>query len=310
MPEVYREILLKWSQFLSFYPSVPSSTLSQYLWFNKHIKIGNNGVYFSHFSDHVISFIGNLVDINGKYKSWDTIKYEYNLTNKVLNKDLGLSVNLTIFDHNLIKNYQLYTLDKLISKELYNISLCSLYEKPTSQSYYEKLHETTNLNWKKIYILSRKVSIDTNLRMFQYKMFNNILFLNKLLFKFVFFVFNSADETPLHIFYTHNITKQLWDELQYFVSQYLYVLEITPQSALLGFFNISSQQQNFLLMNHLLLIFKHYLYMSREHGAVCFTSLKLHLIKIKTIEQNISPCSSQKKEKCLRKWRVIENILK
>ena len=84
---------------------------------------------------------------------------------------------------------------------------------------------------------------------------------------------------------------------------------ITPQSSLLGFFNIGNQQQNFLSVNHLLLIFKHYLYMSREHGAVCFTSLKLYLIKIKTLEQNISPCGSQKKEKCRRKWRVIEDIL-
>ena len=29
-----------------------------------------------------IMVISNLVDINGKYKSWDTIKHEYNLTNK------------------------------------------------------------------------------------------------------------------------------------------------------------------------------------------------------------------------------------
>ena len=50
--------------------------------------------------------------------------------------------------------------------------------------------------------------------------------------------------------------------------------------------------------------------MSREHGAVCFTSLKLYLVKTKTIEQYISSCSTQKKEKCQRKWRVIENILK
>ena len=80
--------------------------------------------------------------------------------------------------------------------------------------------------------------------------------------------------------------------------QYLYIPEINQRHALLGFLNIGSQQQNFLLINHLLLIFKHFLYMSREHGAVCFTSLKLYLIKIKTIEQNISPCKGQKKEKC------------
>ena len=75
---------------------------------------------------------------------------------EALNKGLGLSVNLTIYDHNLIKNCQLYTLVKLVSKELYNISLCSMYEKPTSQCYYGKLSETTNLNRKEIYIYQEK----------------------------------------------------------------------------------------------------------------------------------------------------------
>ena len=73
--------------------------------------------------------------------------------------------------------------------------------------------------------------------MFQYKILNNILLLNKLLFKFkkvpspLCSFCNCEDETPLHIFYTCNITKQLWNELQYFVSKYLYIPEITPQSA-------------------------------------------------------------------------------
>ena len=36
---------------------------------------------------------------------------------EVLNKDLGLFVNLQVYDLNLIKNSQLYILDKLVSKE-------------------------------------------------------------------------------------------------------------------------------------------------------------------------------------------------
>ena len=146
MPEFYRENLLHWSKCLPYNPSIPSTILCQYRWFTKHIKIENNRVYFSHFSNHGINFIGSLVDINGKYKSWDALMYEYNLTDKekfrwlqlvraitklwveALNKDLGLSVNLAIYDHNIIKNRQLYSLDKLVSKELYNISLCSMYE--------------------------------------------------------------------------------------------------------------------------------------------------------------------------------------
>ena len=69
MLEFHWGILLNWSKFLSYNCSVPSTILSQYLWFNKHIKIENNGVYFSHFPNQGIDFIGHLVDINGKYKS-------------------------------------------------------------------------------------------------------------------------------------------------------------------------------------------------------------------------------------------------
>ena len=122
MLEFYREILLNWSKFLSYDPSTTLTILSQYLWFRNHINIGNNSVYFSHFLNHGINFIGNLLDINGKYKSWDTIKYEYNLTDnekfrwlqlvhatpklwvEALNQDLGLSVSLAINYYSLIKN--------------------------------------------------------------------------------------------------------------------------------------------------------------------------------------------------------------
>ena len=44
--------------------------------------MGNNNIYFSHFSNHGVNFIGNLVYINGKCKSCDTMKYEYTLADK------------------------------------------------------------------------------------------------------------------------------------------------------------------------------------------------------------------------------------
>ena len=42
----------------------------------------------------------------------------------------GLSI-IRIYGHNLIEKCQLYALDQLVSKELYNISLCSTHKKPT-----------------------------------------------------------------------------------------------------------------------------------------------------------------------------------
>ena len=50
--------------------------------------------------------------------------------------------------------------------------------KPTSQIYFESFFETS-LDWEKICLMPRKVTVDTFTRIFQYKIINNILYLNK-----------------------------------------------------------------------------------------------------------------------------------
>ena len=52
----------------------------------------------------------------GYYKVW--IKLNLKKLIQALNKNLGRFLNLAIYDYKLIKNCQLYTLDKLVSKEL------------------------------------------------------------------------------------------------------------------------------------------------------------------------------------------------
>ena len=93
-------------------------------------------------------------------------------------------MNLCIFDHHLIKKNNLYCLNKLESRELYQIQISEKYEKPTSQLYYERYFNKFDFDWKLTYLLSRMVTADTKLRVFQYKILNNILFMNKTLFKF------------------------------------------------------------------------------------------------------------------------------
>ena len=85
-------------------------------------------------------------------------------------------------DNNLILKNQVYALSKLDSKELSKVLL--KYAKPTSQHYSEKLFSQSNMDWKKFYILSRVVTVDNRIRVFQYKLLNSILFLKKMFFKF------------------------------------------------------------------------------------------------------------------------------
>ena len=98
--------------------------------------------------------------------------------------DNGNCQNLEYLSHHLIKNNQILALEKLIPKELYSLSIFLKTETPTSQKYFIRPFPNLQCDWKGIYLLTRKVTIDTKLRIFQYKLLNNILYLNKDLFMF------------------------------------------------------------------------------------------------------------------------------
>ena len=123
-------------------------------------------------------------------------------------------------NHHVIKGARILPLDKLSSKEIYSVVISNIVNKPTPNIYFEKLFENTTLDWNKIYLSPRLATIDTTLRSFQYKILNNVLFLNKK--QYFFGITNTAlcsfcntlEETPRHIFFDCFHVKCLWKRLQ------------------------------------------------------------------------------------------------
>ena len=60
--------------------------------------------------------------------------------------------NLLIKEHHLIKKHQIYCLEKVNSRELYNMQIILKVKKPTAQTYFEKNFWNPVLEWKDIYI--------------------------------------------------------------------------------------------------------------------------------------------------------------
>ena len=279
-------------------------------------------------SDNGLNYVGQLFDNYGKLKDWEIIREDFNLENKLhfawiqlidsiptswkkknLN-DRGNSKNLCIFDNHLIKKSQIYIINKLNSRELYRLqNYCDDY-KPTSQIYFESFFDTI-LDWKAICLMPRKVTVDTVTRIFQYKIINNILYLNKKLyiFKKVFSPLcsfcNSHDETILHIFFECTVTQNLWKQLCLLLRHNLIFPDLTPQSAIFGFLECNN---NGIIMNHILLVFKLYVYKCRESGAVNIQSLKSRISQIRNTEEIISKSSTQKHKKFRRKWDIVKEI--
>ena len=54
-------------------------------------------------------------------------------------------------------------------------------EKSTSQAYFEKNFHHPELEWKVIHTLPKRVTNDTNCRIFQFKLLHSIFYLNEIL---------------------------------------------------------------------------------------------------------------------------------
>ena len=74
------------------------------------------------------------------------------------------------------------------------------------------------------------------------------------------------EETPRHIFYSCIKTKLHWDQLKDFISkETLSFPSLTPKSAMLGHIDLS---HDYLLIIHIILIYKFYTYITPETEAI------------------------------------------
>ena len=97
----------------------------------------------------------------------------------IIKENYENAINLIIHDHHLVKGSRVITLDKLTSIEIYSILISRAQDKPSSNIYFENLYNDYNINWTAIYRLPRLITNNTYMRSFQYKLLNNVLFLNK-----------------------------------------------------------------------------------------------------------------------------------
>ena len=285
--------------------------MSSFLWFNKHILIEKKSIFFRDFSDKGLNFVYQLFDNKGNVKSWSNIKEEFGFNNipnfkwqqliytlppswKKIIKETDNADNLLLPNHHLIKKNTLTGIEKLNSRQLYSLLVYTHPFTPTSQKYLNELFKTDIFDWKQIYLLPRLVTLDSYSRSFQYKILNNVLYLNKKLFKFRKSTSRLCpfcklfDETVLHLFYECNITLNLWNELVLFFKNEFTLFDLTPQASFLGFLGFLNVDPELLLIeNHLLLIFKIYIYNSKKSESLKIKSLLREITKVKNIEEKI-----------------------
>ena len=279
-PSFYREIILNRKKHLAMMTEISSCISSQYLWYNKSIQVDNVSIYFLPFSEKSINYILKIFSDNGSIKKWHDFKKEYNLHESSDFKWLELVDSITErwkfavkenFENAtnlIIRHYHLrvMTLDKLTSIKTYSILISKDQNKPSSHIYFKNLFNDYNIDWTAIYMLPRLVTYNTYMRSFQYKILNNVLFLNKKLHTFgirpspLCSFCNLYDETPLHIFYDCDAVKCILTNLVQCFQNNLILPTVTPQAFIFGILESTSNssifKNNKVFINHILLIFK------------------------------------------------------
>ena len=162
---------------------------------------------------------------------------------------------------------------------------------PSSRKYFENLFPGTSIVWKDVYLLPRLVTVNSTLRMFHFKILNNILYLNKKLFIFgkvsskLCSFCNREDETVIHLFSECSIAKEIWKKLINYFRTGLQLPEITAQSAIFGF--LLADRDTFLIKNLILLLFKIHIYESRSSKALFFESVLKKIRATYVLENNV-----------------------
>ena len=152
-----------------------------------------------------------------------------------------------------------------------------------SQKYFSNIFPNLQIEWKEIYLLPYQASIDNYLCMLQYKILKNIFCLQKQLS-----IFNKKDtklcsycrlqdETTNHIFIACKFAMKLWNDLKDYCQSGFDLAILCPQSATFGFFEIDLDV--FVLLNHIVLLCKCYIYSSRDSPKLSFAAILKNIKK-------------------------------
>ena len=198
-------------------------------------------------------------------------------------------------------------------KEVCAKLLRPLVKKPTSQKAIEKLLANDNINWQEVYMIPCKVSISSSIRIFQYKILNIILYLNRKISKFDQGVSHLCSlclkepEDILHLFCQCDKTQILWETLSNKVNGFLSLPKLELELAILGKWNLNTKEK--VLINHIVLLFKRFIFDNRiNRHKIHILALLNYFKTVEKVEQKIV-YHKDKLKLHFKKWDPIRHIL-
>ena len=277
------------------------------VWNNKFICIGGKSVYFKNLAEKGILRIGDLISDNNEFIVKSNYKLRESNTSPLdifrlisvidalpveWRESLNTLASTADEPFNLYNEIKLSFNDKnvlietVISKTIYKELLNRIITPPTAQLNFNTHFVNDVLEWKEIYSLPFRTSLDTKSREFQYKLLNRCLVTNSFLNKIGIIpspacsFCGEMNESLEHFFISCRYTKDFWAEvIKWFDNQGVKIKHLSEKDIMFGILRCEDE----LLINHILIIAKQYLYSCRQNKSL--PSIKVLNLKIKTIHQ-------------------------
>ena len=323
-PVFYSNIIKQWTDLAVCSPNIASVIQNQIIWNNRLIKIGNMTIKKVN-KDLNFNFISDFYDENGQIMPWEMFKVTHDAPENYQFKwqqilhaipnvwKVCIANNLEDFlasKHSMHEEHILFgarniPLSELTSKMISIILIRNLKKKcPSEKTISEKLG--IEIDWPNVHVHARHATIDMYTRMFHFKILHNVLYLNKNLFKMQLVscplcsFCKETEETVQHVFSECITVQNIWNDLQNLLRPETEIGPLDVTSAFLG-----PPSGTDTIVCHIHLIFKIFVYKSRDSGYCCFAHLKNKIKAIKDIEYNITHTDQKRREKNEKKWTKV-----
>ena len=190
--------------------------------------------------------------------------------------------------------------------------LCKKKSPPSAKQKLSMKYPEIDINWEKAYSLPFQVTPESKVREFQYKIANDIVFTNEKLFRFGLTqspncaFCQEEPESIEHLLFLCKVSSDFWKHvLSWLRDNNISIMSLDVTDVIFGKFDI---KEDFLLLNHLLLLGKYYLYVRKCNSS--FPSLAGFIVRTRRVH-TIELHNVRERGKLtlhLKKWEKLSTI--
>ena len=325
IPEFYREILHAWFC-LKKEPETAQEIQRTVIWKNKYIKIGNKSLFYRELYDTGLVFINDILDHNGLFISHEALvqKYGNKFTEydficlkdaipKSWRKILRSSRLINIEPRNETLFFDLNNGSKPImllkSKQVYWFLNNKCIKAPSCIQAWSKKYniEFSENEWKKIFCLTKSITVNTKLQEFQFKIIHRVYASSSYVSNFDKTVSKNCilcgEINNIQHFFAECVNvRTFWQELKIWLrNNEQKDISINTNNIIFGIYKESNYQANFYILHA-----KWYIHLQRESmRPIRLTTFLNYFKTVLIVEQQLS-CNLKTNSEFRKIWGNLE----